>query len=98
MVSHLTANAVERQNAVVTHGEMVAVVVLRDARLDIMRRVDVDFIVEDVGRWIRSVNTAHQRLGQVLFTSRVDLGGRGPGRGGGLLLGGLTPASGEQRG
>ena len=60
VVGHLPINFVHRQNVVVLHVEMATIVVLRHIGLNVVRRVDVNFTVEDVGRRVRRVDMRDQ--------------------------------------
>jgi hypothetical protein len=67
---HRPADAVHLDRLIVTHREVAAEVVLRDACVDVVRAIDPDLAVEHVRRRIGRVDLGDERLGQEL--GRVD--------------------------
>src|SRR5690554_749173 len=53
---------VHGQYVVILHSEMIAVIVKRDSGINIVRRIDIDFSVKYMSRWIGGINMGYQRL------------------------------------
>ena len=82
VVHGLRAGMLEREDVVVLHREMVAVVVEGDAGLDVVRGIDVDPAVEDVGGRVGGIDVRDERSGdgarlQLLYAFGVDDFGHG---------------------
>ena len=89
MVGDFAADRVHRQHVVVAHREVAAEIVLRDAGLEVVRRIDVEPPLEDVRRGVGSVDVGDQRL-------RQELRGIGGSRARGLLRGEARAAQCDQ--
>jgi len=55
VVGYRSAHLVHAEDVVVVHVILVSVVVVLDVRLAVVGGVDVEFAIEDVGRWISRV-------------------------------------------
>ena len=66
VIGDRTTDRVHREHMVVAHGEVAAEIIRRNAGVDVVRGVDVDLAVEDVGRRIGGVDLRDQWLGQEL--------------------------------
>ena len=87
------ADAVHRQHLVVLHRVLVAEIIARDSRVEVVRGIDVDLAVEHVRRRIGAVDVDGQRLGQELLRIGAGrLGGLGR-FGHGRLAAELLPSS-----
>ena len=60
MVGHGAVDCVEREDVVVVHGILIAIVVVGDGGGDVVGWVDVEFVVEDVGGGVRGVDVVDE--------------------------------------
>ena len=89
MICDRPADAVHREHLIVPHGELAAQIILGNARIDIVRRIDVDLALEHMRRRIGRVDV-------VTSGCEVNLLGSAAGLVGGVVFGGgatLSPCA-----
>ncbi|MNI57588.1 hypothetical protein D3C73_1126590 [compost metagenome] len=56
------AEVIQGQNMIILHGVLVAIVIIRSVMIQVMRRIDINFALEYMGRRVSCINVGHQRL------------------------------------